>query len=163
MIPTRRRLIQKILGAAGTITLAVAVVPVVAVTSVYVYRTVDAAIAASHDAAAALEADAAKKAYDAALLPPLANIQTLISGQTLSPSKIQADRDVLQAADANVQTATTAATAAARDARDTADARGESGKLLLRLAVFSLAPLTIAGILFWTRRYLALADKGGSV
>jgi hypothetical protein len=55
------------------------------------------------------------------------------------------------------------ADARAADAADAADApRRESGKRLLVVAVFSLAPLTIAGILFWTRHYLALADEEGS-
>jgi hypothetical protein len=158
----RRHFIRRTLGVAGYLALAVAIVPVVAVASVYAYRTAAAAIAASHDAAAALDAAAANKAYADAIFAPLAQIQAGISGQTVSPEKAQAARDALDAAATNVNTATTAATAAARDARDAASARGETATLLCRLAAFSLAPLTIAGILLWTRRRLALADDGGS-
>jgi uncharacterized membrane protein len=158
----RRRFIRRTLGVAGYIALAVAIVPVVAVSSVYAYRTAAAAIAASHDAAAALGVAAANKAYAAATFAPLAQIQAGIAGQTVPPEKAQAARDALDAAAANVQNATTAATAAARDARDAASARGETGTLVRRRAVFSLAPLSIAGILFWTRRLLALTDEGGS-
>ena len=158
----RRRFIRRTLGVAGYLALAVAIVPVVAVSSVYAYRTAAATIAASHDVAAALDAAAAKKAYAAAIFASLTQIQAGISAQTVSPEKAQAARDALDAAAANVQTATTAATAAARDARDTASARGETATLLRRLAVLSLAPLTIAGILFSTRRLFARTDEGGS-
>lgn len=151
----RRRFIQRTLGVAGYVAVAVAVVrvvPVVAATSDYAYRT--AAYAAA--AAAAEQADDDHMAKRAVTGSVAADIFKAAAAADHA-GYIAANRDFI--AKAAVADGAQAAAVAAWDRANVAwAAKDESGMLLLRVSVFFLTPLAFAAACFWARRFLALGE-----
>lgn len=141
MNAARRRFIHQSLGVAGYVALAVAVVPVVAVTSVYAYRAAAAGYAhKSYDAGGTFAAfEAALDATYAAIGAPKV---TYDAAYAASQAAERADEEAQAACDAAER------------------ARVDSLSRVLPVSVFSLAPLAVAGACFWTRRFLALGDGG---